>query len=666
MTSARTLTEWDPLFDVQDDPGMIVAAQKRNIRNILKSYTGYYDLFSEMIQNALDAVERRVENESGYQPAIWITIDIPENTVAVTDNGCGMDILEFRSFLKPNYSFKDGVVARGSKGVGATYLAYGFNHLEVATRSDSTGYYSGVLRNGRNWLDDNAGVVNSPKVVQDNPSHVPFMTIDKGTSMKLHLSGETIRPKDLSYFRATTAEQWLCILRAHTPLGGIYLCETSPIPIDISVEVISGPDKKDYSKISIGAPRYLYPHEVLGKTADLREFLKDQATRASKAMDLSKIPAKFTNLNGIWGEWTGVQIFSGSSPIKPRLSKDDEQLLSNLEVQVYVFQAFSTDLWDDYNDKVIKLRKGARILRGGLIQATRHMPQGSPITIPLTENIGYQNITHIIVHFQDAEPDLGRKGFQPELTKLAERISVSAVTAFKKYYSRLLRKKTGAVSLLKQMQLSKWIDEQKEHELACPLTIKGAGLFAPEEELPIRSTPRVEQDVVALFNQMLSAGVIRGIHLLASSQFKQYDGLYRVRLVPPFTKFVRDAESNPLGVDSQIFAGIEQEIESPVRILEYKYSLDALIEEFMTGEKNPDDIGLAVTWEMGDKWRLHFDVISYLDPENTHHRQFHGFTHSLSHSVSGNPAFQVIVLKELISYLMRRPDEEKNQQQLYS
>jgi uncharacterized protein YllA (UPF0747 family) len=35
---------------------MVVAAQRREIKNILKSYTGYYDLFAELLQNALDAL----------------------------------------------------------------------------------------------------------------------------------------------------------------------------------------------------------------------------------------------------------------------------------------------------------------------------------------------------------------------------------------------------------------------------------------------------------------------------------------------------------------------------------------------------------------------------------------------------------------------------------
>jgi hypothetical protein len=135
--------------------------------------------------------------------------------------------------------------------------------------------------------------------------------------------------------------------------------------------------------------------------------LKDQANRAAKHQDLAKIPPKFTSLNGIWGEWTGAEILAGTSPLNPVWNEHEKELMQVLDPRIYVFMCYTTDLWDDYNDNVLKLRKGTRILRGGLQQATKHMPQGNPIPIPLTNNIGFQQITHVIVHFQNAEPDLG-------------------------------------------------------------------------------------------------------------------------------------------------------------------------------------------------------------------------------------------------------------------
>ena len=53
---------WDPLdLNLSDD--VINTTIKRQIKNILKSYTGWFDPFSELIQNALDALDaRKAEN----------------------------------------------------------------------------------------------------------------------------------------------------------------------------------------------------------------------------------------------------------------------------------------------------------------------------------------------------------------------------------------------------------------------------------------------------------------------------------------------------------------------------------------------------------------------------------------------------------------------------
>src|SRR5579863_9166608 len=263
--SSGVLDAWDPLAPTDDDVDMFAAAQKREIRNILKSYTGYYDLFSEMIQNALDAVEKRsAENAKDYQPTIIISIDIQTNSVSVSDNGCSMSLPQFKRFLKPNFSFKDGPATRGSKGVGATYLAFGFNHLQVATKPTPGATYAGVLKDGRTWLDDTKGIIPRPTVEPLTVSNTALDGFDRGTSITLKLTGENIRPKSLHYFIAKHADQWLCLLRAHTPLGGVYLGGDKPPSVKIVVEVIS--DKGEKTAAELGAPRYLYPHEVLGKT----------------------------------------------------------------------------------------------------------------------------------------------------------------------------------------------------------------------------------------------------------------------------------------------------------------------------------------------------------------------------------------------------------------
>jgi hypothetical protein len=658
---------WDPLEQADTDKGMLDAVQRREIVNILKSYTGYYDLFSELIQNALDAIDRRRKLDGPkYAPAIRIKIDMKQSSVTVVDNGCGMTFEQFRNFLRPNFSFKDGSTTRGCKGVGATYLGYGFNYLKAATRPFSkdgdADTYAGLLKDGRNWVEDRTGTILRPKVDPDASVPSDFDKQDSGTFMKVKLDGKNIRPKNLSWLGATTASQWLTVLRVVTPLGGVYLAEPAP-PLAVQVTVIDS--EGTTTTDDQAAASYLFPHEVLGRTADIREFLEEQKKRAAKNQDTTKIPPKFTNLNGVWGTWAGDEILSGASPMAPRLDAGEKKLVEELGVTVYGFLAYSTDLWDAFNDQKLALRKGQRVLRGGLQLATRNMPQGLPITIPLTNNIGFQNITHVVIHMDSAEPDLGRKGFQPEHAQVAGKLAVSAVTALRRYFDQMLRKSTGAPVLQQKLKLEQWIDGLKDHEKKHPLIVSGKGLFMPAEQLPIRSLPLVEQDVVALFNQMLSSGVVRGIQILASSQYEQYDGLFRVAMRPPVDRFTRSA-TNPLGVDSGMFDGQDEGLTFPVGVLEYKHSFDALVEEFQTQVKNANEVGLAVAWEMGEKWKADFRAVSCLLDENAHHRPFHGVTHILSHATSGLAAFPVVILKDLIAFLADPKTEAKRQRKVYS
>nr|WP_272874374.1 ATP-binding protein [Pseudaestuariivita rosea] len=74
--------------------------------NVLKSYTGYFDIFSELLQNALDAVDaRRTSEGAEYSPQIDVEIDLQRNVVRVSDNGCGMTLDEFKFCFRPNVSF---------------------------------------------------------------------------------------------------------------------------------------------------------------------------------------------------------------------------------------------------------------------------------------------------------------------------------------------------------------------------------------------------------------------------------------------------------------------------------------------------------------------------------------------------------------------------------
>lgn len=634
------LQTWDPLLISKDaDSEIISAAQKREIKNILKSYVGMYDSFSELIQNAMDAVDKRalITQDQEYQGKLWLVIDLLENSFSITDNGIGFNQKEFESFLAPNISFKDDGKTRGNKGVGATYIGYGFDYLQFGTKGNGHEFV-GELIGGRDWVEDYKGIKTRPVVTYAECSVDAYNKITRGSTFKIKFGGNNTRPKDLSWYSATTPEQWLYLLLIKTPLGSIDFSDEEHKNIKFDLTVI----KKDGGQetISEQAAKYIFPHEKIKASVSLKDVLQIQKNLIEQGRDAAAIPGKYKKSNGIYE-------FFNTSDVLALRDKDSNynKFVNDYKIEAYGYFTYSTSVWDQFNDSLAKLRKGYRVHKGGLQLANNRMTQGELIAIPLTSNIGHQNQCYIVVHFRDADPDLGRKGFQPELKEVAEKISVSIVNRFKKWKSLLKTDSGVKPDISKEIELYDWVKAQEVHENKHPLMLHNKNFFKPTNEISISSEPQSEQDVIVLFNQLIAGGVIRGINLLATSQVKQYDGVYKFVVKDPLSNHFYDQENNPLGVEE---LNLKAGFTSPPKILEYKYNLDALIHEFESEYKNEKDIHLAVCWEIGEEWKKNYDVTSYLDLDNLHQRDYHGLTHVLD---SGTTKFYVIALKELILFL---------------
>lgn len=609
--------------------------------------------YSELIQNALDAVDKRhIEGKSpDYKKRLWLKIDLQENSFTIVDNGVGFNQAEFRSFLAPNISFKVAGDTRGNKGVGSTYIGYGFECIQFGTKGNGH-EFMGELKGGRQWVEDINGVVTRPVVINSNSDNEDFNNVDRGSLFKINFGGEQTRPKDLSWFAANTANQWRYLLLIKTPLGAINYEEENENNVSFDLEVV---DRfGEVTSISEEVAEFIYPHNNITASVNLKHVLEDQSKLADAKKDAGQIPQKYFKSNGIYE-------FFSSKELKDVKKYDEVEkaLIDEFEIEAYGYFTYSTSVWDQFNDKIAELRKGYRVLKGGLQLANNRMIQGDLISIPLTSNIGYQNQCFIIVHFKNADPDLGRKGFQPELKELAESIAVSIVNKFKKW-KKLLKVDSGATpDIIRDIELNEWVRNQENYEKEHPLSLKNKNFFKPVNEISIVSEPQSEQDVIVLFNQLLAGGVIRGINLLSTSQVKQYDGIFKFCVKEPVENHIFNKIDNPLGV---IESNCGRTFITEPKILEYKFNLDALFREFETEYKKPTDISLAIAWEMGNEWKKNYEAVSLLDLDYMHQRQFHGITHILKSSTTN---FAVIILKELVEYLNDVEYAQTNQKEKY-
>lgn len=657
-----TFTPFDPLeYKNAKVNEAALGALKREIDNILSSYVGWYDPFCELIQNALDAVEARVASEkaagtaAAYPPKIDIRIDLDDNSLTVTDNGIGLDKEKFEQFLAPNFSFKSrSSKTRGHKGVGATYVAYGFNFMRVSTRVPGF-EASGRIIGARNWLKENASDAN-PKVEPDTSPHTDgaFGNNDRGVAITVRFDDST-HPRQLSWVGADTAEKWSKILSVKTGIGAIFPDGS----VQIKIIVIANGKQTQLTRQGTG---YLWLHEGAAKTSAYR----DVVSAAKKTFErygtvIGKMPPKFRNLDFIYETWTTEELkdLFGSS-----LDSDELSILERFTPVISMEFGHSAKIWTQFNEAQ-GLREGYKFLTSGIQLAANNMPQGEPMQVPLSRNIGRQNQVHFLVHFENYTPDLGRKGFHRELSDFAKSIAGTITQGYLSKLRHVLKANTGvAPDLSRQLEISEWKKEMVLHEANAPLQLSSSHFFKPTERVSITSIPTREQDVIALFHQLVAGGVIRGISAMSTNERFTYDGLFRVSFDLDAAIYTFDEDSNPLGVAPDVAKALKGKVTDPM-ILEYKFSLDGLVEDLDTQDKNIKDVDLCIVWETGGLYKERYGITSLLLPENASQRNYHGVTHVLSDLDSGGKLCDLIVLRELVESLNSPEATEAAQREKY-
>jgi len=650
----QSLEGFDPLAVASLDAASKHDPTKPVVLNVLNSYTGFFDVFSELIQNALDATQGKLKADKvGYQPKIWILIDMKGRRVRVADNGVGMNLEEFKFCLAPNITYKRGAGLRGNKGVGATYLAYGFSFISLQTKQAGN-HLAANLLGGRKWAEDTSGSIPRPRLRVGQFSVPELEHEPSGACFEIILgSAPGERPRDLGWISANNAEQWLSVLRIKTPLGGVYLTTGKFVP-NVHVTVINNEGKK--TEATSQHCEYYFPHEIPGhKVASLNDIQSAlQKIPGDANTKFAKLGNEYKKLDCMYEVWTKDDILRPGGDFESALDNDEDRIVAERH-NVVVYGAFlsSAKQWNYFNDEVLQLRKGQRIMQGGLQLACDSMVQGDPFVIPLTSTIGYQANAHVIVHFTEGNPDMGRKVFQPELKSLAERLAVRAVTIFKRYLQHR-KPDSGPVATTASKVLHDWKRAQEDYRNQRPLSFQSTS-----GQLSLVSEPQQEQDVIALFHELMGLGVLRGYQVFATSQHETYDSLYALSY-PASDEFRFRREDRPLGVNHALVPH-----ETEPRVLEYKYDFDSLIDDLEQEAKSANHIDLVVCWTTSKRYKDRFYFRPLLVGDEGGERVNFGATHQAISESSQDVRFEVLILKDLLAYLSNPLEEEARQKQFY-
>ena len=565
-----------------------------------------------------------------------------------------MNEREFKYCLRPSVSFKKQTELRGHKGVGATFVAYGFSFLKLQSKQSGT-TLAAILRQGRQWAEDSSGTVPRPKFEATDFNASELFSEHSGTCAEIivgQASGE--RPKNLGWLGAQNAQQWYTVLSLKSPLGGVYL-RTPPFRPKVFIKVRSS--EKAETNFETDRAEYFYPHEISDlKVQSLRDVAKAlDGIAGDPATKFLKLPAEHKRLDCIWEIWDKEEILEESSSFASALEEEHRLLIERHSVIVYACFLRSAKIWGELNDEIFALRKGQRIVHGGLQMATDFMVQGDLSIIPLTSTIGYQANSHVVVHFTDGNPDMGRKVFQPELKEVAEVLAVRAVTTFKRFLQHL-KPDTGAQPITPDKELHDWKRLQEAHRDRSPLAFARDGV-----RLGLVSTPQQEQDVIALFHELIGAGVLRGFRFFGTSQSERYDSLFFMEYASE-NGILFQGGSERLGVSRSYSLPYTTE----PKVLEYKYTFDSLVDDFDNEEKFPKQIDLVVCWGAGTGYKAKYFLQPLLVGDEGSSRQIFGATHqAFAAGAQGSPAFEVIILEDLLNWIQYPAGEEARQKRAY-
>jgi hypothetical protein len=494
----------------------------------------------------------------------------------------------------------------------------------------------------KNWLNDENPSGN-PQMESDSTGIIDktFLGFDYGVSVTIQLDS-TSHPKDLGWVGTADPESWLKILLIKTGLGAIETTDH----LKFRLEII---DSAGTSKTSVGELiEYLYPHKFpnVRKSERIRSLSKRIEEFYTRKGYQAKAPSSLRNFDCIFDIFQWAEIKS-----IVQLDSTETEVIEKYLPTIYCGFAYSVKVFNDFNES-LGLRANYKILTGGFQIASNNMPQGEIYPIPLQRYIGRQNQIHFVLHFSNCNADLGRKGYNKDVMdfckSITEKISTKYLNKFKPY----LRASSGAPSdLVRTNKVAEWKEEMKTYETQHPLILRSDKFFLPTKKISLTSKPSREQDVIALFNQLVAGGVIRGIRVMATNEKFTYDGLYRIVIETPTSNHLYHKEDNPLGILRESINDHTLPFSSQPQILEYKLSLDGLIEDIEDETKNSNDIGLVVVWTTGDLYKSNYHITSLLDEDNLSERQYHGITHVMTNLTTEQKEMDLIVLSELINFL---------------
>lgn len=511
---------------------------RENVRRTIMSYRSPWDLYTELIQNAVDAIIDEFGYENIGKGELILSFDTDKREIYIEDNGIGIKSTDIASILVMGESIKrrEGRGKYGFMGYGFTFVAFQTNFLKIES-------INGGIKATRTYNDlhkfvfENADLPLSEE--EKNSENEEFTYEKSGTkitlSFPIKFPDETLEKNIKSAFYHVTSESILeYILRTKSAVGIVDSIFNEKITLfDLQVTV-------DGELVSIETGHLttrkmvekMFPSGNFYTINDYSKFIEmtDHLDQSAK-----KVARKAMLIDG---NFENVKVGS----------------IDPLNIDIYVAETSKGHL-NEYNKRLINSDEYEKVnVENGIWLAIDGLPTG--ICLDNFNHPSYLPFTVIVNVNKEVrnELDSGRKG----------------ITAYRA---------EQIVNVIKRLLKEKMFIDYREYVLGVDSRIVTDG-YDPKRELRNKLSNKKkfdidlihqyfplenEQEVITLFTELLSKGFLPGYIPKVISGFDVYDGLYDYKTHFPQELLLPE---DPLGISESIknqYSNLDKEI-----VIEFK------------------------------------------------------------------------------------------------
>jgi hypothetical protein len=578
---------------------------RSNIERIIKSYRHTWDIYAELLQNAVDAIIEQFPTDSNGKGKVFLAIDTAKREVIVKDNGVGIPAEKLVSVLVNGESLKrqNGTGKYGFMGFGLTFVAFQSSYISISTVHNKVkasityrDLYKSVFDKGTIPQSEEEANGVKPMSTEEAPGTtvtIRFPDVFPEETIEQILKSTFAYPKQKLLFE--TVLRTRTVVGCTNPLFGELPLFAFELKVDGAAREVEAKflGVREVVKRTLHSVQAFYDidteyPDVLKISEKMSESQRDSARKANLLDGFYK--SQTIGING--GLMARIQI---SATSKEHLNKFNQEI-------------------NTPNDSNASLE-----YRNGVWLAIDGMPTG--ICLDLYEHSNYLPYTALVDVTSRAirkDLDAGRKG----ITDYRARQICQLVFELLRDHQFLAHRRyvVGADSRISDPLYNPKSELQHLLSGKSEYVIKLCNRWLP---------PREEQEVIALFVELLSREMILGYTPQVLSGYQVYDGLYSYSLEKkPETVF---SVKNPLGIADKIFDHKGGKLKKDDLLIEFKSNLFGLVADIDRHKKDISHIDILVVWD--EQSHLKEELLNtkgcILRERDITKNPFYGVTHEL-------------------------------------